>query len=67
MPESETRILLSSREEVFRRNPRVNVETVAAHDRLERELRALGVEIKPSYNIGLPLGRTRGRFHICNC
>ena len=51
--------LQSDQNEVFERNTKINVETVAAHERLERELKKLGVEIKPSFNIEPPLGGNR--------
>jgi len=52
-------------EERLHQNPKVNMSVVAAHERLERELQKLGVEIKPSYNIEPALGGILGRrsFH----
>ena len=45
-------------DKVTRKNPKVNTSVVAAHERLERELKKLGVEIKPSsYNIEPAFGR----------
>lgn len=44
-------------EEVLSQNPKVNTSIVAAHERLEQELRKLGVEIKSSYNIEPAFGR----------
>ena len=56
----------SYREEVLKRNKNINTETVAAHEKLERELQKLGVEIKPSFNIEPPLGRGRTGIHNRN-
>ena len=56
-------VLLPDREEVLRRNPKIDVSIVAAHERLEHELKKLGVEIKPSYNIEPPFGRRPTRIH----
>ena len=55
-----------SLKDVLKRNPRVNRGTVAAHEKLERELKKLGVEIKPSYNLEPPLGRNPTRFRNRN-
>lgn len=45
-------------DKVIRKNPKVNASVVAAHERLEQELKKLGVEIKPSsYNIEPAFGR----------
>ena len=49
--------------DVLERNTRINVNTVAAHEKLEENLKKLGVEIKPSYNLEPPLGRNPSRFH----
>ncbi len=56
----------SYREEVLKRNKKINTETVAAHEKLERELQKLGVEIKPSFNLEPPLGRSRTGIHNRN-
>ena len=53
------KISLSDQKEVLDRNAKINVDTVAAHEKLERELRKLGVTIKPSFNLEPPLGRNR--------
>ena len=53
------RISLSDQKEMFDRNAKINIDTVAAHEKLERELRKLGVIIKPSFNLEPPLGRNR--------
>ena len=53
----------SSLKDVLERNPGINRGTVAAHEELERKLKKLGVEIKPSYNLEPPLGRNPSRFH----
>ena len=56
----------SYRKEVLKRNKRINTDTVAAHEKLERELEKLGIEIKPSFNLEPPLGRTRTGIHNRN-
>ena len=56
----------SYREEVLKRNKNINTATVAAHEKLERELQKLGVEIKPSFNLKPPLGRNRTGIHNRN-
>ena len=56
----------SYRESVLRRNKNINTETVAAHEKLERELQELGVEIRPSFNLEPPLGRSRTGIHNRN-
>lgn len=56
----------SYREEILKRNKKINTETVAAHEKLERELQKLGVEIKPSFNLEPPLGRSRTGIHNRN-
>ncbi|MCY4188071.1 MAG: hypothetical protein OXD30_06265 [Bryobacterales bacterium] len=55
--------LLFDRDQAFSQNPGVNVAVVAAHERLEVELKKLGVEIKPVFNLEPPLGRDRNRIH----
>lgn len=61
---------ISPSEKVLHRNPKINTSVVAAHERLERELRKLGVEIKSSYNIEPAFGRRptrhRKQTHIRN-
>lgn len=56
----------SYREEVLKRNKNINTATVAAHEKLERELQKLGVEIKPSFNLEPPLGQNRTGIHNRN-
>ena len=56
----------SSLKDVLKRNTRINIGTVTAHEALERKLKKLGVEIKPSYNLEPPLGRNPTRFHNRN-
>ena len=48
---------------ILERNPGINMDTVAAHEELEENLKKLGVEVKPSYNLEPPLGRSPARFH----
>lgn len=47
------------RKKIINQNRNINGETVSAHEKLERDLRKLGVEIKPTFNIEPPLGRNR--------
>ena len=56
----------SYRKEVLKRNKRINTDTVAAHEKLEKELEKLGIEIKPSFNLEPPLGRIRTGIHNRN-
>ncbi len=58
MPRKRARFV-SYREKVLKRNKNINTETVAAHEKLEKELQKLGVETKPSFNLDPPLGRNR--------
>ena len=55
-----------NRREILKRNTKINVRIVTAHERLERKPEKLGVEIKPSFNIEPPLGRNRSAFHNRN-
>ena len=50
---------LSDREEILARNVMIDVNMVATVEKLEEELRKLGVKIKPSYKLEPPLGRDR--------
>ena len=54
---------LIRRDEAFSQNPRIDVAVVRAHEKLESELKKLGVEIKPVFNLEPPLGRDRTRIH----
>ena len=47
------------RKKVLQQNRNVNSDTVAAHERLEQELKKIGVEIKPRFNVEPPLGSDR--------
>ncbi len=44
---------------ILSENTWINKDTVAAHERLELELKRLGVEIKPRFNLEPPLGVSR--------
>lgn len=48
-----------SRSQVHTKNPRIDLNTVNAYERLERQLHKLGVEVKPEYRIDPPLGTYR--------
>jgi len=54
------------REKIINENKSINGETVSAHEKLERELRKLGVEIKPTFNIEPPLGWNRSGCYSQN-
>ena len=57
----------SYKEDVLRRNKKINTETVNANEKLERELRNLGIWIKPSFNLEHALERSRTGIHIRDC
>ena len=50
---------LMDKAKVLTQNRGINKSTVAAHEKLERELKELGVEIKPKYSLEPPLGPTK--------
>ena len=52
--------------ELLKRNKKVNMKTVAAHEKLEKELQKLGVEIRPRYSLEPPLGRIGTELHSRN-
>ena len=56
-------VTLPDRDDVLRRNPKIDVAVVAAHERLERELKKIGVEIKPRYGIEPPFGQRPTNIH----
>ena len=56
-------VTLPDRDDVLRRNPKIDAAVVAAHERLERELKKLGVEIKPRYGIEPPFGKRPTTVH----
>ena len=58
MPEK-SEISLPDKKTILNQNSKINAETVSAHENLERKLRKLGVEIKPTFNVEPPLGRDR--------
>ncbi len=51
------------KKEILERNKNIDVNIVNAHDKLESQLRKLGVEIKPKYSLDPPLGGTRKRLY----
>ena len=67
MPHRKKKRLLASRQELFKRNAGIDLKTVTAHQELEQDLRKLGVEIKPSFNLEPPLGRNRTVLYSRNC
>ena len=58
MPEK-SEISLLDKKTILNQNSNIDAEIVSAHENLERKLRKLGVEIKPTFNIEPPLGRVR--------
>ena len=50
--------------EILRRNPMVDPDLVERYEKLELELRRLGVDTKPKYTITPPLGGAR--LHLFN-
>ena len=56
-------VTLPDRDDVLRRNPKIDAAVVAAHERLEGELKRLGVEIKPRYGIEPPFGQRPPNIH----
>lgn len=46
----------SQRLPAFAKNPRIDMGTVNAYEKLERQLKKLGVKVKPEYGIEPPLG-----------
>ncbi len=55
----------ASRSQLYAKNPRIDLNTVNAYEKLERQLNKLGVEVKPEYRIEPPLGtyRTASQIH----
>lgn len=51
------------RKEVLATNPKIDVQVVTAYRKLERELKELGVEVKPRYTLTHPLGEARTGYH----
>ena len=51
------------KQDVLERNAGVDRAVVASYKRLERELRNLGVEVRPRYTLEPPLGGGRSRGH----
>lgn len=58
MPEK-SEISLLDKKTILNQNSNIDAEIVSAHENLERKLRKLGVEIKPTFNIEPPSGRVR--------
>lgn len=55
--------LVLNREMVLSQNPSVDFSVVNSHEHLESELKKLGIEIKPSFNLESPFGRDRPQIH----
>ena len=60
--QGQTELTLDKRD-VLERNAKVDRTVVASYKRLERELRQLGVEVRPRYTLEPPLGSGRPRDH----
>ncbi len=58
----EQKFSVSNQGDLLDRNKKIDPDIVAAHEKLEQELRKLGVVIKPSLNLEPPLGRDRTRL-----
>ena len=54
------------KEALLRQGTKIDRQVVAAHERLERKLLKLGVEIKPRYSLEPPLGTNRARARNLN-
>lgn len=63
---SDQRIALPDLDEKLSQSPEINTSTVATYERLERDLRELGVEIKSGYNIEPAFGLLSTRIHNHN-
>ena len=59
MPTRRRKLQVDDKRDLLERNVKIDRRTVAAHEKLEQELKKLGVEIKPSYNLEPPLGRSK--------
>lgn len=51
------------RKKVIATNPKIDTKVVSAYRKLERELKELGVEVKPRYTLSHPLGGARTGYH----
>ena len=60
--DTNTRIDKLPETEILKRNTKIDTRLVSAQAKLERELRDLGVEIKPEYKLEPPLGRGTTRL-----
>ena len=56
----------SRQEVILERNKNINRKVVIAHNRLERQLNRLGVEIRSDFRLEPPLGRNRSRLNLRN-
>lgn len=64
--QTETKSPHFDKEAVLRHNAKIDRRVVAAHERLEKKLLKLGVEIKPRYSLEPPLGRSKTRGYNLN-
>ena len=49
--------------EILQQNKKIDARVVGAQTKLERQLKDLGVEVKPKFNIDPPLGH--GKIRLC--
>ncbi len=57
-----SRIVKMRKAEIFERNRKIDTRLVNAQAELERQLKNLGVEVKPKFTIEPPLGRGKTRL-----
>ena len=50
--------------QIYKRNPHIDLATVNAYEKLERQLHKLGVKVHPEYRIEPPLGSYRSASQI---
>lgn len=51
--------IAKEKKEIIHDNPMIDVSVVTEHERLDAELRQLGVDTRPKFNITPPLGDER--------
>ena len=63
MPSQDHTELSLDKRDVLEGNAQVDRTVVASYKRLERDLRRLGIEVRPRYTLEPPLGSGRPRDH----
>ena len=63
MPSQSRTELTLDKEGILERNAKIDRTVVASYKRLDRELKQLGVEVRPRYTLEPPLGNGRPRDH----